>query len=542
MVEKKAIPHRRDFLLVYNSNMFWADKLALELKERKLAQEWVDDMKTPSGRIHVGSLRGVVIHDLIHQALTDVGVKSKYTYVIEDQDPLDKLPHYLDEKTWSKHLGKPLFKIPSPQEGYSSYGEYFAKEFEAVFNKVGSYPEIIWGRNLYLSGRMNDVVKECLDKADLIRGIYNEMYSKKLGTDWYPFNAICSCCGKMVTTVVTNWNGKEITFECRKEGSYTSGCGNVETKTPFSDNEHFAGKLPWKVEWPAKWKVIGITVEGAGKDHMVKGGSHDFAKLMCERVLDYPVPYSFIYEFFLLKGKKMSSSKGRGSSAKEVAAVVPPSLLRLLMVRTKIKRPIDFDPAGMTIPDLYDEYDRCALAYYDKSDEYLARIFELSHVEKLGSKLPYYPRFRDVATYVQIPNLDLVGRFRELKGSKLTELELEILNERVEYARLWLKEYAPLKFVFAYQEEIPYEVTTLNKDQKEFLAQMVNKLSTNLNGEELQTLLYEVAKAGNGPVSKAFGAVYISLLGKSFGPRAGYLMLDIGIYKVKQRFAQVSRQ
>ena len=67
--------------------MFWADKLALELKERKLAQEWVDDMKTPSGRIHVGSLRGVVIHDLIHQALTDVGVKSKYTYVIEDQDP-----------------------------------------------------------------------------------------------------------------------------------------------------------------------------------------------------------------------------------------------------------------------------------------------------------------------------------------------------------------------------------------------------------------------------------------------------------------------
>jgi lysyl-tRNA synthetase class I len=24
----------------------------------------------------------------------------------------------------------------------------------------------------------------------------------------------------------------------------------------------------WKVDWAAHWKAIGITVEGAGKDHM----------------------------------------------------------------------------------------------------------------------------------------------------------------------------------------------------------------------------------------------------------------------------------
>ncbi len=45
--------------------MFWADKVASELKERKKPLEWVDDMKTPSGRVHVGALFGVVFHDLV---------------------------------------------------------------------------------------------------------------------------------------------------------------------------------------------------------------------------------------------------------------------------------------------------------------------------------------------------------------------------------------------------------------------------------------------------------------------------------------------
>ena len=38
-----------------------------------------------------------------------------------------------------------------------------------------------------------------------------------------------------------------------------------------------AGKLPWKLEWVAKWKVLPVTVEGAGKDHMGAGGSHKVA-------------------------------------------------------------------------------------------------------------------------------------------------------------------------------------------------------------------------------------------------------------------------
>ena len=62
--------------------MYWSDKLALELKKRNLPLEWVDDMKTPSGRVHVGALIGVAVHGLIYESLKKAKVNTKYTTAI----------------------------------------------------------------------------------------------------------------------------------------------------------------------------------------------------------------------------------------------------------------------------------------------------------------------------------------------------------------------------------------------------------------------------------------------------------------------------
>jgi lysyl-tRNA synthetase class 1 len=142
--------------------MFWADKIANELKERNLPLEWVDDMKTPSGKIHVGALRGVVIHDLAFKALKDIGVNTKYTYIFDNHDPMDGLPVYLDQKVYSKYLGLPLYKVPSPVEGYENYADYYAKDFIDVFTKIGCNPEILWSTDLYKSGKMNDLKSESI--------------------------------------------------------------------------------------------------------------------------------------------------------------------------------------------------------------------------------------------------------------------------------------------------------------------------------------------------------------------------------------------
>jgi len=103
--------------------MFWADKIAKQIIDSgKYTPYWVDDMKTPSGRIHVGSLRGVLIHELVWRALKDANKKATFSYVFEDHDPMDGLPHYLDKNKWTRYLGQPLFTVPAPEERYENYG------------------------------------------------------------------------------------------------------------------------------------------------------------------------------------------------------------------------------------------------------------------------------------------------------------------------------------------------------------------------------------------------------------------------------------
>src|SRR3989338_5970802 len=155
--------------------MFWVDNVVSELNKRKLPLECVDDAKTPSGRIHVGSLRGIVVHDLVYKALKSAGVNAKYTYIFDNHDPMDALPNYLPKEKFEKYLGLPLFKVPSPEKGFNNYAEYYAFEFKNVFNKIGCNPEILWTADLYKSGKMNPLIKECLDKAPEIRKIYGSI-------------------------------------------------------------------------------------------------------------------------------------------------------------------------------------------------------------------------------------------------------------------------------------------------------------------------------------------------------------------------------
>src|SRR3989337_864595 len=152
--------------------MIWVDREAKRLKERKLSLECVDDMKTQSGRIHVGSLRGVIMHDLIYKALKEVDVNTKFSYVFNDMDPMDGMPAYLDKNKWGKYMGMPLYKIPPPEPGFKSFADYFAQEFIQVFNSINCHPQIIWSSELHKAGKMNEVIRLILNKADIVRDIF----------------------------------------------------------------------------------------------------------------------------------------------------------------------------------------------------------------------------------------------------------------------------------------------------------------------------------------------------------------------------------
>ena len=330
--------------------MFWADKLATGVQ----GDQVVNDSKTPSGRVHVGSLRGVVIHDVIYRALKRAGKPVKFLFGVDDYDALDTVPKYLEKEKFSPYLGFPLCNVPSPENTATDYAKYFMGEFLNVFEYLGVKPELYYLRDLYRSGKLNQYIDIFLKNAHLVREAYKEVSKADRPDNWYPFQIICEKCGKIATTLVTDYNGSDVFYTCKPDATnWVAGCGHSGWISPFDGN----GKLPWKVEWVAKWDLLGVTIEMAGKDHSQKGGSRDVANAICRKVLQKKAPFHSPYEFILVNGTKMSSSKGVGSSAKEISELLPPELLRFLMLRTQPKSVINFAPNYETITRLFRDYD-----------------------------------------------------------------------------------------------------------------------------------------------------------------------------------------
>lgn len=483
--------------------MFWPDEFAEKIiKSGKYKPYHLDDMKTPSGRVHVGGLRGVVIHDLIYKALLKRKMKASYTWVYNDMDPMDGFPDYLPD-SFKKHMGEPLYRIPSPEKGYQSLAQCYANQFTEVFNSLGVKPKIIWSSEEYKKGRFNQIVKQALDKVELIRKLYHEISGYDKPKNWYPYQVICPNCGKVGTTMVTDWDAKEVSFECKENlVEWAKGCGCKGKIEPINDN----GKLMWKVDWAAHWKVIGVTIEGAGKDHMSEGGSHDLSSAICEQVFDYPTPFNFLYEWFLAKGgAKMSSSKGVGVSAVEVSKTLPAEILKFLLVKTPYKRAIIFDPnKNESILDLFDAYDA-------------------------SIKSKRLPRFRDVVKYLQDPKIDL--------NKKFAKADKKELNKRIKYAKIWLDKYAPEeKKVGVIAEKVKVK---LEPDQKKYLKLVARLLDKDWQPEALQQELYETAKKSGINPKKAFQAIYLSLTGKKFGPKAAWFLLSQEKAKIIKRLQEV---
>lgn len=520
--------------------MYWADKVAKEIIDSgKFKPYWVDDMKTLSGFPTVGSLRGPLVHDLVYKALIHKGVEAKFTYIFNDFDPIDGLSDDLKEE-FTKFMGFPLKTAPSPKEGFASFADYFADDFSKVLKKLGVEAEYISSWEMYHEGKFDGVIKEALDNSEEIQNIYQEVSgSQKKEKGWLPFQVICENCGKLGTTRVYDWDGKTVAYKCEEDMvKWAKGCGHEARISPFGGN----GKLPWKVDWPAHWKVIGVTIEGAGKDHASAGGSRDIASEICKRVFKYSEPYNLPYEFFLIGGKKMASSKGLGLKARELTDLLPAEVGRFLFCRTDYKQAVEFDPIGtMAIPDLFDEYDRCFRAYIDSSDETLARTFEMSQIGELPKKEPtFLPRFRDVVNLMQQATVDLQKKFEEIKGSSLNEEELHNLKEREKYARIWIEKYAPDEFKLGLSEEMPDKIKELDQEQKEYLVEAIKLVESDLDAEELQTKLYELTKSLGINTKKAFSSLYISLIGKEFGPRAGAFLRQYPKEKVVERLREAA--
>ncbi len=326
--------------------MFWADRIAKEIQtkyadvKRPLV---IRDEKTMSGRVHVGSMRGVAIHGLISEVLSEYGVENIYKYELNDFDPFDSVPGYLDQEKFKEYLGLPLYKVPSPEPGFPNYAEFYGAEFVEVHKKAGFTPEYYRATELYQSGKMDPYIKTALERAADIRRIDKEVSGSQKPDAWLPISVVCEKCGKIMTTTASDFDGETIAYACDRNPDGAVSCGHTGRVSPFGGN----AKLFWKVDWAAKWVVVGVDIEGAGKDHSTKGGSRDVATHIAKEIFNHEAPFDVPYEFFLVGGKKMSSSKGRGSSAKDMSDLFPAELFRLVLIGKDINQQIDVDPKGI---------------------------------------------------------------------------------------------------------------------------------------------------------------------------------------------------
>ncbi len=274
----------------------------------------------------------------------------------------------------------------------------------------------------------------------------------------------------------------------------------------------------------------GDDVEGGGKDHSTKGGSREVANHIATEVYHYEPPFDIPYEFFLVGGQKMSSSKGRGSSAAEIAELMPAKIFRLALLGKDYNQQTNFDPEGDTLPVLYDQYDKLAAGYWAGTKDDYARLFELIHPKTRTSDvrvLPQQstlPRFSQVAFMVQMPHMSLAKEFADADPQELAE--------RAAYAKKWLAEYAPEKFVFKLQDSMP--AVELADTQKTNLKQILDFLTTksDATAEELHTKLHEL---------KAFKEIYLIFLGKDHGPKAGWFISSLPRDFVLKRLEEAAK-
>ncbi len=491
--------------------MFWADAL---LKERT-GKEWVNDAWTPSGIIHMGGIKGPIIHDVLYKIIKQQDRNAKYTYGFDDMDPIDGLPKEL-QKSHGKYMGIPIFQAPSP-DGEGSFGDYYSNMMRDLFKKLGIEAEIYLAHDYYQKGIYNKAIGYILDHASDVRKVYSDMYKKQIPDTWFPLQVICPKCGKLGTTKVTEWDGKEVIFSCEPEMvKWARGCGFKGRISPFDGN----AKLSWKVEWGAKWWTFGVTIEGAGKDHASAGGSYDIAMKVCSEVFHAKPPLKLAYEFFLWNGKKMSSSKGIGLTSQQLLEVISPQMARFLMIKTEPNKAVEFNPVGtLIIPKLYDDYQQASMAPHGSH-----RAFELSQIgkEEKVSKV----RFLTLAQWVQMPNME-------------SEIKKEGLEEWAKYAKVWVEKYAPESEKFTVQKELPKEVKNLSKEQKHYLKLIADRIDKSFSEVELGTNLYKWIQESMLRSNEAFAAIYIALLGKDHGPKAASLIRSLDKEFVKKRFQEV---
>jgi lysyl-tRNA synthetase class 1 len=520
-------------------SLFWADQKVEEIVNRKwshypertvpsLPKYTIKTSASISGVLHIGRLSDTIRGESVCRALQDSGRDAKMIWVAEDMDPLRKIPEGVP-KEFVEYIGMPVTEVPDPWGCHTTYAEHHVSKYLEVIDDFVSVPvEKYSMREEYEKGSFRPFIQKILENIGEVRDIQNRYRDQPLEEGWSPFVPICKECGKIITPRVREFKGGKVSYSCEDykfEKHTARGCGYEGEADPLKD----PGKLMWKGEWAAQWARWQVASEGAGKEYVVPTSAWWVNAEIAERILDFPMPVPIFYEHLMIDGQKMSASVGNVVYPHQWLEVAPAELLRFFYNK-KLMKTRSF--SWRDLPRLYDEYDRCSRVYFgqeevdnEKEKRHLRRLYEIS--QKGEPERPNPLPFSHAVVAAQIFSGDALVESLKRSGHWDDDLGGEILK-RADHARRWSELYLPEAERTSLEIDVEEVRSRLSEEQKALLEELAGFVAGGeKTGDDIQVFIFDAANRRGLKLAKAFQAIYLAILGKTRGPKAGPFLASL---------------
>ncbi|MFQ5837824.1 MAG: lysine--tRNA ligase [Thermoplasmata archaeon] len=482
-----------------------------------------------SGLQHVGRLRGeIILNHFIASHLRSRGLEVQQHLVLYTQDRWKGSPGQVEQfpgDEGREYVGWRLLDVPDPQGCHENWVDHFWLDFAESMEFFAPGVQVASTSEIYERPDMRALVLELISRAEEVRIVLNRYRPRNPHPQgWIPFEPLCNACKKI---------GEARTLEVRdEEALYECTCGD-RGASPLH-----LGKLNWRLEWPALWKVLQVDVEPFGKDHAAPGGSRESCQIMAETVLDITPPFGIPYEWvgYAEGGRDMgdmASSDFRGFGPKEWLAVADPEVLRFVFANAHIKRRIVLDLSK--VDSYHQTYDQAETSYYESREDDLSRVYELSQLGSPREEMPYQISYRHAALLSQVaPEEELLAwsvrrlRETELLDRSLKAEERERLERRLKQSLVWARTYGPADIRVSLLQRLPEKVLSrLTEEDRKALSSLASQLSdVPWKENTIKEAMVKLTSGGELPVStkRFFGSLYMVFLGKPSGPRAAPLL------------------
>lgn len=493
--------------------MQWLNKVVDELVKRHPDGELiVSSGVSPSGPYHLGTLREILTAEAIAYAAKQRGRSVRHVHVVDDLDVFRKVPAGVPED-FTRHLGKPLCDIPAPDGSDGSYADFFVKDLFAAAKKLHLDMEIWRSHEQYRTGFFVPAIEKALAEREKIQAILERISGHKVDRQWSPIQVVEEGYLKNREFVSIDTGHKTLVFKDKNGQERQTGYGQGEVK------------LNWRIDWPARWWLLGVQAEPFGRDHATKGGSYDTGAVIDKDVFGADPPLSLPYNFVNRTGetKKLSKSSGDVITAADLLQMLPAEAIWFFLVRYSPDKQLFFDegPALMRLVDEFGEL----LAKPDKTaaDEQLIDLCLHGVDQPTISRVPfshlvasYQAALKDADKTLEI--------IRRTEHAKTVDEDADIIKKELKYIAVWLDKWAPDELKFALRDKV--DANEFDDKEKRFLNQLAGKIAAApdaADGDWFHKAIYEF-KSDDYQPQELFQTLYKALIGQTHGPRAGWFL------------------